>query len=94
MQSVKLVSTVTNELRKLFLREDQSISFPTRLQHSYAPSDSTPSLPQTTDRKSTFVNRDLTDRFHNETIRYFKYEVLGNETIFSIYNHHQHPLQS
>ena len=72
MQSVKLVSTVTNELRKLFLREDPSESFPTRLQHSYAPSGLTPSLPQTIDRKSTFMNRDLTDRSHNETSRYFK----------------------
>ena len=69
MQSVKLVSSVTNELRKLFINEDPSKAFPTRLQHSFTPIDSSPSFRHTKATQIPFISNNPINHSQAEATR-------------------------
>ena len=69
MQSVKLVSSVTNELRKLFINEDPSKAFPTRLQHSFTPIDSSPSFRHTKVTQIPFISNNPINNSQAEASR-------------------------
>ena len=69
MQSVKLVSSVTNELRKLFMNEDPSKAFPTRLQHSYTPIDSSPLFRHTKATQIPFISNNPINHSQAEASR-------------------------
>ena len=72
MQSVKFVSSVTDELRKLFLSKEPSTVFPTRLQHSYTPIESSPTLPNPEITQTPSVENGLNVHSIAESSRYLK----------------------
>ena len=69
MQSVKLVSSVTNELRKLFINKDPNTAFPTRIQHSFTPIDSSPSFHHTKATQIPFISNNPTNHSQAEASR-------------------------
>ena len=75
MQSVKLVSSVTNELRKLFINEDPSKAFPTRLQHSFTPIDSSPSFRHTKATQIPSISKNPINHSQAEASRCVSHEM-------------------
>ena len=79
MQGINLVSSVTDELRKLFENSDNKFS--TRLTHSYTTSEGPVSSSNTSDKTNKtylgdFTNRTFIYHMPNEDNRYFFRQLL------------------
>ena len=79
MQGIKLVSTVTDELRKLFVNSNNKFS--TRLTHSYNNSE-VHVLPSITSKETNktspddFTNHTFSNHLQNKANRYFVTQLL------------------